>query len=245
MTAQAHRHRHPSPEDEALRLEVEAALAILALEAVTVYAEDGVVYLSGRVGAAHLRREAEARARSAPGVRRVVNELQVVAIDDVQPPLLAAQDNTDVDALEEPIPREREGPEPSFTDDIGAGSVAESVDEAEPYFPPTDTVVKPRPREQEGLEWVGGFAPTAETPPLEQDKHPIRFQREDDEIAEDVRLALEEDAMTSDLDIHVYVRKGIVYLRGTVSTIEEVEAAEAVAARVPGVVEVQEELTLA
>ena len=234
----------PSFEDEALRLEVEAALVVLALEPIVVRVSQGVAYLAGQLSSAQARREAEARARQVPGITRVVNEIQVVPADAIEPPLVTAQDGTDIHALREPVRREREGPEPDFTDDIGSDFMSESVDEAEPYFPPTDTVVKPRSRLQEGVEWVGGFAPTANTGPAEAEQRPLRFHREDSEIAEDVRLALEEDASTTDLDIRVQVRRGVVYLRGTVSTLDEVEAAEAVASRVPGVIEVREELTL-
>jgi len=238
------KHGRPSPEDEALRLAVEGALATLSLEALVVHIVDGVVHVGGQVASAQMRREAEARALSVPGIGKVVNEIQVVAAEYLEPTFASAEDQTDVSALTFQRPAEREGPEPDFTDDIGSESMAESAGEAEPFFPATDTVVKPRKRTDEGVEWVGGFAPTADTLPLEPEAHPRRQQLEDSEIAEDVRLALEEDAATTDLDIHVHVRRGIVYLRGVVSTIEDVEAAETAASRVPGVIEVREELQL-
>jgi osmotically-inducible protein OsmY len=48
--------------------------------------------------------------------------------------------------------------------------------------------------------------------------------------------------MTTDLVIDVDVLEGNVVLRGTVPSIDSAESAEEVAARVPGVIEVDEEL---
>jgi hypothetical protein len=173
----------------------------------------------------------------------VVNQVHVLSADTGDAALQEAEETADVDGLTFPPRDLREGPEPSFTDSDGADTMSEAADDAEPYFPPTDTVVRPRSREEEGLEWVGGFASTASRDSV-QAPRPYGAARDDSEIAEDVLIALEEDALTTDLDILVRVRRGVVYLQGTVSTIEEAEAAEAAAAEVPGVVEVVEELTL-
>jgi osmotically-inducible protein OsmY len=237
------RRAHPTPDDEALRLAVEGSLAPLSLETLTVRVADGVVHLTGQVSGSPTSREAEARARRVPGVTKVVNEIQV-AVEGYGANETQSVGDVEAGDAASSEPREREGPEPDFTDSIGAESVAESVSEAEPYFPPTDTVVKPRPRTEEGVEWVGGFAPTAMDDAANTLGHPANWQLEDSEIAEDVRLALEEDAATTDLKIHVHVRRGIVFLRGTVSTIDDAEAAESAASRVPGVIEVREELQL-
>jgi osmotically-inducible protein OsmY len=43
----------------------------------------------------------------------------------------------------------------------------------------------------------------------------------------------------------VFVRRGVVHLRGTVSSIDDAEAAEAIASGISGVVEVREELDVA
>ena len=47
---------------------------------------------------------------------------------------------------------------------------------------------------------------------------------------------------TTDLQIEVTVEQGVVYLRGRVEGIEDVDNAESVAGRVPGVLDVVEEL---
>jgi osmotically-inducible protein OsmY len=56
---------------------------------------------------------------------------------------------------------------------------------------------------------------------------------------------LAEDSATADLNVLVFVRRGVVHLRGQVSDLDDADNAESVAARVPGVVEVVEELEVA
>ena len=64
--------------------------------------------------------------------------------------------------------------------------------------------------------------------------------RGDDDIRIDVLRELREDALTTDLRLEVNVINGIVFLKGTVQSVEDAENAEAVAGRVPGVVEVRD-----
>ncbi|HMA37464.1 MAG TPA: BON domain-containing protein [Chloroflexia bacterium] len=71
-----------------------------------------------------------------------------------------------------------------------------------------------------------------------------RLKYNDDELAEKVTHALRNDAYTTDLDIDVEVEDGIVYLRGRVNSLDDVEQAEEVAGRVDGVVDVEEELEI-
>jgi osmotically-inducible protein OsmY len=61
-------------------------------------------------------------------------------------------------------------------------------------------------------------------------------------LAEAVERELREDAATTSLSIDVFVRRGIVHLRGWVPGLEDADDAEAVAARVPGVIDVVEEI---
>jgi osmotically-inducible protein OsmY len=63
----------------------------------------------------------------------------------------------------------------------------------------------------------------------------------DEGIADAVRRELREDASTTDLELEVEVVEGVVHLRGKVPLLEDAENAEAVAATVPGVIEVIEE----
>jgi osmotically-inducible protein OsmY len=68
--------------------------------------------------------------------------------------------------------------------------------------------------------------------------------RDDEPITRDVRRELREDVLTSDLWIEVETRHGVVRLRGEVPTIEDAENAEAVANRISGVKEVQDNLVV-
>src|ERR687885_782443 len=65
------------------------------------------------------------------------------------------------------------------------------------------------------------------------------------ELAETLRRELAEDAATTDLEIVVAVRNGVAHLRGRVTDLDDADNAEAVAARVPGIREVVEELEVA
>jgi osmotically-inducible protein OsmY len=66
----------------------------------------------------------------------------------------------------------------------------------------------------------------------------------DKALAEAVRRGLRDDAATTALDIEVEVWDRVAHLRGAVANPEDVDAAEAVAARVPGIGEVADDLAL-
>jgi osmotically-inducible protein OsmY len=120
---------------------------------------------------------------------------------------------------------------------------------ARPYFPPTDPVVR---FGAHGAEVLGGFSATSmetlvedgEESPEDEADDERRGGRGDEQIATDVRRELAEDAATTDLTLRVHVENGVVSLRGKVPSLADAEAAEEVAARVPGVVGVDEELTI-
>jgi len=108
-------------------------------------------------------------------------------------------------------------------------------------FAPTDPVVAVNG--ERNAEILGGFSATS------MDDAPVEPSAMDgkpgDEALEDaVRRELLEDASTTALSISVKVRNGIAYLRGGVEGPEDVDNAESVAARVPGIVEVIESLDL-
>lgn len=161
---------------------------------------------------------------------------------DTSPPpgstSIEAQENSDLD--------------PGFTDlpletnalDVADDSVPDLEEPVEPdpaYFAPTDPVVEPN--ERGDIEVVGGFTPTSDTS-VEVDLSVEDHQPGDEAIADAVRRELREDAETTDLPIRVVVVNGVVHLHGKVSSLEDAEAAEDVASRVPGVREVLEELEL-
>ena len=72
------------------------------------------------------------------------------------------------------------------------------------------------------------------------DRRPV-----DEALADAIRRELAEDSATTDLNIVVAVRNGVAHLRGQVADLDDADNAEAVAARVPGVRDVVEELEVA
>lgn len=133
--------------------------------------------------------------------------------------------------------------EPDLSDDIGAESPMLAAEEGEPWFPPTDPVIAPEGNDAGGARVVGGLGP-AHDEDFRSGLDTGLLPLSDDELANAVYEALERDALTNGLDIDVYVTDAIVTLRGRAPTLDDAEAAEAVAGRVPGVVDVQEELTV-
>jgi osmotically-inducible protein OsmY len=115
----------------------------------------------------------------------------------------------------------------------------EAVEEAEPYFPPTDPVV--RVDEKGETQIAGGFG-TGEA----LERHPTAATRgaPSDEALEDlVHRALRLDAGTAHLHLKVGVVEGVVRLQGPIEDESDAENALAVAGDVPGVVDVIDELT--
>jgi len=152
----------------------------------------------------------------------------------------------DQDAMRDAIVVGAEGPleiDPDFTGDVGTTDAQLAAEEGVPYFPPTDPVVRVDDdgNDPESLEVVGGFAESS----MEEDDDPATvFPSIDDDVAEAVVRELRQDAATADLVewIRVSARGGIVTLTGRVETLEDADEVAAVAERVDGVVEVQEEL---
>jgi hypothetical protein len=135
-----------------------------------------------------------------------------------------------------------EGEEPDFMDSPGTSDVIESVEEAEPYFPPTDPPLNTSPLANARVR--GGFASTSLEEPDEPEDVPLRVKGGDDAIAARVRYALRTDAYTADLNIHVEVEDGTVRLYGKVRSLDDVEQAEQVAGSVEGVEDVEEDLEI-
>jgi hypothetical protein len=141
---------------------------------------------------------------------------------------------------------------PDFTDQpllddplAAAGASGSAADDPandgdEVYIPPTDPVVTTDMHGQ--TQVLGGFA-TSSTDEVDIPRS-SDGQLGDEAIAEAVRQELREDAATTHLQVEVEVNAGVVVLRGAVSDLDDVDNAEAVAARVPGVLEVQEFLTV-
>lgn len=112
----------------------------------------------------------------------------------------------------------------------------EAVEEAEPYFPPTDPVVRV---DQKGETQIAGGFGTGE--PLEQQPQAVTHS---DEALEDlVHRALRLDASTAHLHLKVGVQQGIVRVQGAIEDESDAENALAVAGDVPGVIDVVDELS--
>jgi hypothetical protein len=113
----------------------------------------------------------------------------------------------------------------------------EAADSAEPYMAPTDPPVVPKGG-PDNIEVAEGFAGTSEGA---EERAGVPG---DDEITARVKDLLRIDAATSTLDLDVETVDGVVYLRGTVPGFEDTDVAAEVAARVPGVVDVVDEMTV-
>jgi hypothetical protein len=160
----------------------------------------------------------------------------------VDPGLGREQMSTNPDVLNLDASWRQEGEEPDFMDSPGTTDMIESIEEGEPYFPPTDPPLRVERRENADI--LGGFAATSLEEPDESEDHPLRLLTNDEEIAERVRYALAADAYTTDLNIEVEVEDGVVSLHGKVRSLDDIEQAEQVAGSVPGVEEVQEDLEI-
>ncbi|HET9014722.1 MAG TPA: BON domain-containing protein [Thermomicrobiaceae bacterium] len=232
--------------------EIADRIATLLSEAdipLAVEVRNGVATLTGPVDSPELRRAAIDLARMG-GARTIDDqmEFETIAPDSYIPGSLD-DSHFSVDDREA-LADEQSDTEPDFMGDVGedSGLFAESVEEAIPYFPPTDPVVEPSTDDRE-LRIVGGFQDTSmdematepdAMPGEEPDVIATYRDRDDGDIEDDVARELGEDSLTIDLRLTVNVINGVVFLRGKVPSVEDAENAEAVAARVPGVAEVQD-----
>ncbi|HUZ00627.1 MAG TPA: BON domain-containing protein [Thermomicrobiaceae bacterium] len=213
-----------------------------------VEVHDGVARLVGLVTSPAMRQAAIDLALLVPGIQQVDDDLdyEITAPDTAYeaPDEDQAFGFADVGAFQDDV----SDVEPDFVGRVGAaaGSFQEALEEGEPYFPPTDPVVRPSRVAQE-LRMVGGFQDTsmdelatrADVEPGQEPGELDQYRyRDDEDIRDDVIRELHEDALTADLELHVSVLSGEVFLRGEVPTLDVAENAEAVAARVPGVAEV-------
>lgn len=228
-----------------------------------VRVNDGIVRLAGVVSSREMHNAVMELARSVDGVLEIDASLEyeVVAPDgafeapDDDREFGYADRTSLFDDLSDTEYDFSARPKGTLSDD------QQAFDDAEPYFPPTDPVVRPgrKPRE---LEMIGGFqlssmdelaarrdaetgSEIAEPDWLVEregvwDEVDWYLNRNDEDIKDDVVRELKEDALTTDLKLEVSVSEGVVFLRGVVSRSEDASNAEDVAARVPGVVEVRD-----
>src|SRR5262245_61412703 len=119
-------------------------------------------------------------------------------------------------------------------------------DEGLAWVPPVDPPVVPDPDEGEGIAVAAGFGTTAFDEPFDADHHPDEVTAEDEMTAR-VREALRADARTSGLADQVALDSegGVVWLRGQVTDLDDVDQLVEVASEVVGVTEVRDELEVA
>lgn len=240
--------RRPRKDSEALRLEVGAALSVFVSLRVRVDVRGGVVRLRGVAPSRNIIREAVKLAAAVEGVERVENELFVP--DDYQVASSVQQDvpQPTVDASLETLQEDGFLPPedtPGLQEEVGSSdweTVIEDFDE--PYTPAVDPVVEPTGDGIENLQVVGGFATTALDNADDQAFHEPNVPHSDDEVQEDVQLALARDAATNGLDVYVEVDRGIAHLTGKVTSMDEVDIVEEVVRRVPQVLDVENDLLI-
>lgn len=210
--------------------------------------ETGLV-LSGMVGTEELRQAALDIAREIAGAVTIVDDIEVV---DAIPDEIAA---VPADARSERgIARLQRAPtgvalEPG---DFAGQQLVGSADEAsgpersleadevsegdEVFVPPVDP-----PMDRNDV--VGGLELSSMDDVAVEESSDYALG--DEAIREAVLRELHEDSATTALEIEVTVEEGIVRLSGRVQSLDDAESAEEVAARVPGVVDVEEELDVA
>jgi len=235
--------------DAALRAQIEDELAKAGLQ-VTVESSDGALVLNGVVDTEEARQAAEDIAGQLAPDARLDNQLEVqtilpTSLDDFvgeQPTAELSETSADILAMGGEL-------DPDFTDqlhisDFDQASGAGGSDADDPasdgdavYAPPIDPVLS---TDVHGSAHVlGGFG-SGEEVPVESSASDTRPG--DEALADAVRRELAEDAATTDLAIFVAVRNGVARLRGQVADLDDADNAESVAARVPGIREVIEDL---
>ena len=115
----------------------------------------------------------------------------------------------------------------------------EAVEEAEPYFAPTDPVVRVDSAGETQIAGGFGDGEVSEARP----QTVINDVPSDEGLEDLVHRALRLDASTAQLHLKVGVSQGIVRVRGIIEDESDAENVLAVAGDVPGVVDVIDELT--
>lgn len=220
----------------------------------SVTVQKGVVTLEGIVLSEEEREAATDLTNFIPGVTEVVDALEVMDMQDDQPNVLFGMptrpDEWDLD------PRDVNADEISLEEitTSDAGNVGEeltgdervAVQEGVPYFPPTDPPVDISDS-PDGIEVASGFQSTAmdEDDEIEQDEDlQEHVGVQDSKIVDEVVRELNEDAATTQMNIHVASVRGTVYLTGFVSDPNDGDLAASVAERVDGVRQVVERLVV-
>jgi len=243
-----------NPNDQELEKEIQTLLDEAQIP-VAVVVEDRVARLIGAVESPRLRQAAIDLASASRQIKRVDDEMnyEVVSPDMASEPqdddeeFAFADEEALVDDLSDEDADFQASVEPREDSTLDYQEVFE---DEETYFPPTDPVVEPKLHGGD-LDVIGGFQPEAtddtdeeeseaydESVPLADGDRVIL--RDDEDIRDDVIRELREDALTTDLKLDIDVRHGVVFVNGTVQTLDDAENAQSVASRVAGVVDVED-----
>lgn len=222
---------------------------------VAVVVENGVARLIGAVPSERLRQAAIDLASADRQIKRVEDEMN----DEVVSPDMASEppdDDGEFSYVDEQTTNDAvSDDEDDFQadDELREDSTLdyeEVMEDRETYFPPIDPVVEPE-RNGPDLEIVGGFQ-SESTDDTDEDEDEAYAEsvplatgdrllvRDDEDIRDDVIRELREDALTTDFQLDVDVRRGVVILSGRLQTLDDAENAQAVAARVAGVIDVED-----
>lgn len=211
--------------------------------------DEGAIVVSGLVESEELHQAAMDIVQELAGEQRIVDDIEVEGIvpDEVaEVPASARGERGFARVQHEPADvriepgdfssqdilasaEEAAGPTSSFEED-------EVSEGDEVFVPPVDP-----PRERG--EFLGG------TQFSSMDDLSVERSSDgtlgDEAIRDAILRELREDAATTALEVEVEVIEGLVKLSGTVPSLDDAEAAEEVAARVPGVMDVEEEFEVA
>lgn len=248
-----------SKQERSLAAQIDRALRDEAEIFAAVRVRGDVAYLDGMIESAAQRDAATDLALTVAGIARVQNDLEIEefgepgaaarldesVLADASYQMLEADLAASANALQEPAEPDYNEPVPLIGGDMTRDAMI-AAEEGIPYVPPTDPVVRPS-NDEETIAVVGGFGTAADEqfPDLDATTSLGDAPPGDEDLREEVLVALRADAATTELIIDVQVRQRRVYLRGEVATLEDANLAEEVAGRVPGVREVIEELTVA
>jgi osmotically-inducible protein OsmY len=238
----------------ALARRLERQLADSGLQVVVEASTDSVV-LSGVVASEESRQAAlDIASQATPPGTRIDDQLDIesvlpTGIDDFasEAPTADLADSADEIRAEggelEPDFMDR----PGFTDPTEASGASSSNEDdpaetGEVYTPPIDPVI--RTDAHGDAQVLGGFSVDSDDDVSVERSAEDRAPG-DEALADAIRRELAEDSATTDLHVVVVVRNGVAHLRGQVADLDDADNAESVAARVPGVREVVEELEVA
>lgn len=129
--------------------------------------------------------------------------------------------------------------------DGSTSNVQVAMDQGLVWDPPTDPPVVPSD-DLQNVEIAAGFASSIEEDNWEIENFPDRVNDNDSDLEFDLRRALRHNSETSHLEnVRIYVRNGIVYLRGTVLDDDDIAIAEEFISGHDGVKDIRNELDTA